>query len=147
MKKNQTNKSESSASRPKTLKEAFSGFAWHRAGVLVLSTAAAIAFYYFMNIVYYEYTPFVVGAYVIAAGGLILAYFIYNRAFTGRGVTYDMLPDAMSDREKKQYLAEVAERERKSRWMLMVIFPLIITLMIDLVKLFIIDEYFPIHKL
>ena len=131
--------------KPKTLREALKGFEWHRAGLLVLATIFAIAFYYYMNIVWYEFTPYVVGAYVVG-GELILAYFIYNRAFTGRGVTYEMLPDTMSDAEKKAYLADVAGREKKSRWMLMAAYPLIITLMIDLFKLFVIDRFLPAGK-
>lgn len=147
MKKKKEKRGGSPESKPLTFREAIRNFEWDRAGILVLSTAAAIGFYYFMNIVYFQYTPYVVGAYVLALAGFIVAYFIYNRAFTGRGVTYEMLPDIMTDAEKKAYLDDVAEREKKSRWMLMVIFPLAITLMIDLFKLFIIDEYFNLNKL
>jgi hypothetical protein len=72
---------------------------------------------------------------------LIVAYFIVNRAFTGSGVTYEMLPDTMTKQEKDEYLADVAEREKRSRPMLMVIFPIIITLLIDLFRLFVIDGF------
>lgn len=127
----------------KTFKEAVASFEWHRAGVLFLSTVVSIALYYTLNNLWGGVLiPYVIGLYVAAAGTLILAYFIYNRAFTGRGVTYEMLPDAMSDAEKRKYLADVAERERKSRWIIMVIFPIIIPLMIDMLKIFVIDQYF-----
>ena len=82
---------------------------------------------------------FAVIAYVAVASILIVAYFIVNRAFTGNGMTYEMLPDTMTHQEKEEYLADVIERERKSRPMLMVIFPVIITLLVDLFRLFVLD--------
>ena len=124
------------------LKSTLSSFNWNKAGLLALFTIIALVVYYYLNIYHGAYAAYIVGFYVIAAAVLIVAYFIYNRAFTGRGVTYEMLPDTMTDEEKKEYLNDVARRERKSRWMLMIIFPLIITLMVDMVKLFIIDKYF-----
>lgn len=127
-----------------SLKKAIGAFNWHRAGLLMLYTIIAIVFYYYMNIAHGEYSAYTVGAYVITASALVVVYFAYNRAFTSHGVTYDMLPDTMSDTEKKEYLDDAAKREEKSRWMLMVIFPLVITLMIDMLKLFVIDKYFDI---
>ena len=81
-------------------------------------------------------------AYISIASVLIIAYFIVNRAFTGSGVTYEMLPDTMTHKEKEEYLADVADRERRSRPMLMVIFPVIVTLLVDLFKLFVLDGFF-----
>ena len=81
-------------------------------------------------------------AYITVASVLIIAYFIVNRAFTGSGVTYEMLPDTMTHKEKEEYLADVADRERRSRPMLMVIFPVIVTLLVDLFKLFVLDGFF-----
>jgi hypothetical protein len=52
-----------------------------------------------------------------------------------------MLPDTMTKQEKDEYLADVADREKRSRPMLMVIFPVIITLLIDLFRLFVIDGF------
>ena len=72
---------------------------------------------------------------------LIIAYFIINRAFTGSGVTYEMLPDTMTRDEKEEYLADVADREKRSRPLLLVIFPIIITLLVDLFRLFVLDGF------
>ena len=57
-------------------------------------------------------------------------------------MTYEMLPDTMTRKEKEEYLADVADRERRSRPMLMVIFPVIVTLLIDLFRLFVLDGFF-----
>jgi hypothetical protein len=43
----------------------------------------------------------------------------------------------MTKQEKDEYLADVADREKRSRPMLMVFFPVIITLLVDLFRLFV----------
>ena len=122
------------------MSEAVNAFNWKRALILVCSTVIAMGLYfYMMNI--YSLWKFVVIAYVAVASVLIIAYFIINRAFTGRGVTYEMLPDTMTHDEKEEYLADVADRERRSRPLLLVIFPIIITLLVDLFRLFVIDGF------
>ena len=123
--------------KPKSVKEAASAFNWSRALKLVLSTVVAMGIYFYLSST--SLWKFAVIAYVAIASILIIAYFIVNRAFTGSGVTYEMLPDTMTQKEKEEYLADVADRERRSRPMLMVIFPVIITLLVDLFRLFVLD--------
>ncbi len=126
--------------KQQSVSEAVNAFNWKRALILLLSTAFAMGLYFFlMNI--YSLWKFVVIAYVAVASVLIIAYFIINRAFTGSGVTYEMLPDTMTHDEKEEYLADVADRERRSRPLLLVIFPVIITLLVDLFRLFVIDGF------
>jgi hypothetical protein len=135
MKKGQNNYGEH-----QSVKEAVNAFNWKRALTLFLSTACAMGLYFFLTS-----TPlwkFAVIAYIAVASILIIAYFIVNRAFTGSGVTYEMLPDSMTHKEKEEYLADVAARERRSRPMLMVIFPVIVTLLVDLFRLFVLDGFF-----
>lgn len=126
--------------KQQSVSEAVNAFNWKRALILVLSTAFAMGLYFFlMNI--YSLWKIVVIAYVAVASVLIVAYFIINRAFTGSGVTYEMLPDTMSHDEKEEYLADVADREKRSRPLLLVIFPVIITLLVDLFRLFVLDGF------
>ena len=120
-----------------SVKEAVGAFNWRRALKLVLSTIAAMGIYFYLSST--SLWKIAVIAYVAIASVLIIAYFIVNRAFTGSGVTYEMLPDTMTQKEKEEYLADVADRERRSRPMLMVIFPVIITLLVDLFRLFVLD--------
>ena len=120
-----------------SVKEAVNAFNWRRALTLFMSTACAMGFYFFLSST--DLWKLAVIAYVAVASTLIIAYFIINRAFTGSGVTYEMLPDTMSHQEKEDYLADVAAREKKTRPMLMVIFPVIITLLVDLFRLFVLD--------
>lgn len=135
MKKQQYNSGEH-----QSVKEAVNAFNWKRALILVLTTIVSMGIYFFLTS-----TPLwkvAVLAYIVIASVLIIAYFIINRAFTGSGVTYEMLPDTMTHKEKEEYLADVAERERRSRPMLMVIFPIIVTLLVDLFRLFVLDGFF-----
>ncbi len=123
--------------KQQSVKEAVNAFNWRRALGLVLSTILAMGIYFFLSST--SLWKIAVIAYVAIASVLIVAYFIVNRAFTGSGVTYEMLPDTMTHKEKEEYLADVADRERRSRPMLMVIFPVIITLLVDLFRLFVLD--------
>ena len=126
--------------KQQSVSEAVNAFNWKRALILFVSTAFAMGLYFFlMNI--YSLWKFVVIAYVALASVLIIAYFIINRAFTGSGVTYEMLPDTMTRDEKEEYLADVADREKRSRPLLLVIFPIIITLLVDLFRLFVLDGF------
>ena len=72
--------------------------------------------------------------------GLLLAsalgYFIYNRAFSDAHVTYFMLPADWSEEQKNDFLAARDARKRNSKWLLILIFPLSITLMFDVIYLF-----------
>lgn len=76
-----------------------------------------------------------------ALTGFAAAYVIYNRGFFRKNVTADMLPDSMSDIEKQEFLDRVKQRADKSKWMITVIFPLVMTFMIDIVVLFMLEPF------
>ncbi len=75
--------------------------------------------------------------YMVAFAALLIAYIIYNRAFTRKGVTEEMLPDAWSDEEKKEYIEDGKRRIERSSWMLMIIIPLLITFIAEAMYLFV----------
>lgn len=74
--------------------------------------------------------------YLIALSFAALAYVLYNHAFADANSTYETLPFDWSDEKKKEFLAARDERKRKSKWLLVIIFPLSITLMFDIIYLF-----------
>ncbi len=74
--------------------------------------------------------------------GFVLAYLIYNRFFYRKGLTHEQLPTDWSAEKKVAFLADSARREERSRWMLTVIFPLVVTFFVDAVDLFILDTLF-----
>ena len=71
--------------------------------------------------------------------GFSLAYVIYNRFFWRWGVTADRLPEAWSAVQKQQFLDLTAARRERSKWLLLIIFPLIITFLFDAFDLFLLD--------
>ena len=69
--------------------------------------------------------------YAVIGAGFLIAYIIYNRAFTRDNITPDMLPDTMSEHEKVAFIQSGVERKRKSRWMIVVLFAAFVPLAID----------------
>jgi len=99
---------------------------------LLINTVALIAIYYLVARVF----PYIPLIYLLIGGGLGLYYVIYNKGMTGRGVTPEMLPDTMTLEEKQAWIADRAERSKKSRWVLTLLFPIILTLGIDMILIF-----------
>ena len=119
--------------------------------VLVTATNSIIlAFIYFfaMGTQIVVIPPFVITEYPITLGQIIytaywvlfaaffLVFFLYNHAFTRRGVTVEMLPDTMTIEEKVEFVNDVKRRSDKSKWMLAVIIPLMVTIALDAIYLF-----------
>ena len=69
---------------------------------------------------------------------LILIYVIYNKGFVYKDATPEMLPNTMTPEQKETVLGEAKARLRKSRWMLTVLVPIILTFMADIIYLFLI---------
>ena len=77
--------------------------------------------------------------YATAGAAFLVAYIIYNRAFTRDNITPEMLPDTMSEHEKLAFIQNGVERKRKSKWMIVVLFAAFVPLAID----FLILQVFP----
>ena len=102
---------------------------------LALNTVVfLIAYWFFMNQPFYKTVLWIYFALTL---GFALVYVVYNRAFTRKGVTPDMLPDSMTEEEKAEFIADGERRLKKSKWMLTIIFPLILTFFIDMFVLFV----------
>ncbi len=69
--------------------------------------------------------------YAALGAGFLIAYIIYNRAFTRDNITPEMLPDTMSEHEKVAFIQSGVERKRKSKWMIVVLFAAFVPLAID----------------
>lgn len=86
--------------------------------------------------------PYVMIVYLIAGVGLGLYYIIYNRGFVGKNATPDMLPDTMTLAEKQAFLEDSKKRMEKSSWVLALLFPIILTILADVIYLFYLQEFF-----
>ena len=71
--------------------------------------------------------------------GFSVAYIVYNQGFFRKNLTPDQLPSGMSDQEKQDFLDEGKRRMDKSKWMITVIFPLVMTFVIDMAILFVLE--------
>ena len=76
-----------------------------------------------------------VGYWVVLAV-LVIIYVIYNRGFTQKNLTAEMLPDSWDAEKKAKYIEGAQRRDRNSRWMLTVIIPIMIPIMLDAISLF-----------
>ncbi len=71
--------------------------------------------------------------------GFVLGYLIYNRFFYRKGLLPEQLPAEWSAEQKVAFLADGEARLQKSKWMMTVIFPLVVTFLIDAIDLFLMD--------
>ncbi len=74
--------------------------------------------------------------YLAAGTVLAFAYVIYNRGFVGKNATPEMLPNTMTPEEKQQFITDCKERLRRSKWMLTVLVPILLTFMLEMMVQF-----------
>ena len=116
------------------LRASAKAFNWKLALIVVINTIIIFGFYRLMlNFYYFE---IVMGVYLALTAIFVFAYVIYNRGFAGKGVTAEMLPDTMSYVEKCAFIEDAKARLHRSRWMLTLIFPIILAIAIDMMILF-----------
>jgi len=101
--------------------------------LLLINSVVLIALYFVLVHLGFDY---ILPIYCGIGAILGLSFVIYNRGFAGKGVTAEMLPDTMSYVEKCKFIEDSKTRLRKSRWMLTLIFPIILAIAIDMMILF-----------
>ena len=74
--------------------------------------------------------------YWVSFAGFLIAYIIYNRAFSRRDLTPDMLPRDWPIEQRVEYVEDGKRRLKKSQWMLSVIIPLLVPIALDALYLF-----------
>lgn len=103
----------------------------------LLCTALLFGFYMFAQYQIGGLFSFVVFCiYAFLCTAFVLAYIIYNRGFSRKNLTLDRLPDYMTFAEKEEYIEDGKRRISQSRWLLVVIFPLMFSLFVDAIMLF-----------
>ena len=115
-------------------------------GLLALNTLLFFVLYrvllYYTELTDNPYYSFIVMVlYMALLLGFVLAYLIYNRFLYRRGLTHEDLPDTMSPVEKQAFLDDGEKRLKKSKWMMLIIFPLVFTFLIDAIDLFVFDIF------
>lgn len=109
-----------------------------RKAALITANTIILTFIYFgaMCIDQPILSVVVTAVYWAAFAVLLIAYLIYNRAFSNKNISSDMLPDSWSNEKKEAYIADCKRRTERSKWMLAVIIPIMIPIMLDAIYLF-----------
>ena len=105
---------------------------------LILNTVVFFGLYSFL-VNKTDYMMPTLWVYFVLTAGFCFAYVIYNRGFSRMKLTPDMLPASMSAEEKSAYIADGAERLERSKWMLTIIFPLLMTFILDILNMYILE--------
>lgn len=77
--------------------------------------------------------------YAVLLVGFTLAYLIYNRFLYRKGLTKEDLNPEWTEEQKEAFLADGEERLERSKWMMVIILPLVLTFLFDAIDLFIIQ--------
>lgn len=102
--------------------------------MIFFNTVISVGVYFYLNsIELWQVLPVYGGL----LAGFGIGYVIYNRGFSREGLTVEMLPPTMNDKEKDEFIASRDMRKRKSKWVLTIIIPLLFTLILDTIVLFI----------
>ncbi|MBQ8431446.1 MAG: hypothetical protein IJX28_01035 [Clostridia bacterium] len=105
---------------------------------LLLNCIVLMTLYFVLAAAEFAYTHYI----YIAAGVILgLGYVIYNKGFSGKDVTPEMLPDTMSPAEKHAFIEDSKERMRKSRWVLTFLIPILLTLACDMLYLIVLPFF------
>ena len=86
---------------------------------------------------YYYFFPIVMFGYMAALTVLVLVYIIYNRGFSRKGVTVDMLPDEWSEEQRLEFVESGKIRLERSKWLLVFIISLLFTFIVEAILLFV----------
>ena len=105
--------------------------------LLIANTMLSIVLYFACA---FSGFPAIMFVYIGAAAALLVAYLIYNEGFSLRGVTPEMLPDTLSEQQKRDKLDRAKARYEASRWMMTLIIPLIFAVIVDALYLFFIQD-------
>lgn len=81
--------------------------------------------------------PAVIFIYTAVLTVLSFVYIVYNRGFSQKGVTVDMLPDEWSEEKKLEFVENGKLRLERSKWMLVLIISLSFTFIVEVFIFFV----------
>ena len=111
--------------------------------LLFVNTLAAIAVYFTCAALGF-YSIFTV--YFVLGVALLFGYVVYNRGFVLKGATPEMLDDSLTMEEKMARIEEAQHRMKASRWMLTVIIPLILSILVDFLYVYVLVDALELLK-
>ena len=109
---------------------------WKIALIVLNSIILTVVYFGFIQMEIPILSPIVMICFWIAFAVVLIVFVVYNRGFTQRGITIDMLPDSWSEEKKAAYIENIAKRQKNSKVMLMVLIPLAVPIMIEALVFF-----------
>ena len=103
---------------------------------ILLLVNTAILFGIYCYFVMREGVLWLFWLYYVALAAVSIAYVVYNRGFSRENLTWSELPREWSEAEKEAFLRSRDERKKKSKWLLTLLFPLVLTVFFDMIYLF-----------
>lgn len=111
------------------------------AKILITVALSVVLLVFYRFSLGFDFFPYVMWGYMVASAVLVLVYILYNRGFSRKGVTIDMLPDEWSEEQKTEFVASAKRRMDNSKWMLMLVIGFLVTFMFDAIELFVIPLF------
>ena len=111
------------------------------AKILITVALSVVLLVFYRFSLGFDFFPYVMWGYMLAATVLALVYIFYNRGFSRKGITVDMLPDEWSEEKKAEFVNSARKRMNRSRWMLMFIIGFLVTFMFDSIELFLLPYF------
>lgn len=105
--------------------------------LLFINSVVAIAVYFGCIMGGFSWIMFV---YAGLAAVLLIGYVIYNQGFVLRGVTPEMLDDQLPLEEREAMIARAAARYDASRWIMTLIIPLVLSVLVDALYIFVLGD-------
>lgn len=121
---------------PESIKKIPQDVLWRIALIAFNSVILTVVYFGFMQMESPILSPIVTVGFWVAFAVVLIVFVVYNRGFTQRGITIDMLPDSWSEEKKAAYIENIAKRQKNSKVMLMVLIPLAVPIMIEAIVFF-----------
>ena len=81
------------------------------------------------------YVTFII--YTVLFGVTVIGYIIYNRGFTRKNVTLDMLPEEWPPEKKTEFIEDGKRRIEKSKWVLTIMLPMVAIYAYELIDIYV----------
>lgn len=109
--------------------------------IIITAALSILLFAFYRFSLAFDFFPYVMWGYMLATTVLALVYIFYNRGFSRKGVTVDMLPTDWSEEKKTEFVNSARTRMNRSRWMLIFMIGFLLTFMLDSIELFVIPYF------
>ena len=105
--------------------------------LLCLIAVTMVIFCLYRFLINQYYFEIVLGIYMGVTTVSVLTYVIYNRGFSRKGVTEEMLPPEWTYEQKREFIENGERRLEKSKWILVFIISIFFTFIAEVFVLFV----------